>query len=896
MSNRDDELREELRSHLQMAVADRIARGQSSPDAETAARRELGNASQIQEATRDVWGRRWLERVAQDVRYALRVFKHNPGFAAVAIISLALGIGANTALFELVDALRLQTLPVVDPARLVEVRLADADGARGNFNSWHISVTNPIWEAIRERQEALSGVFAWGATGFDLSNSAGTRAASETAPHSADGLWVSGGFFDVLGIRPAAGRLLTPDDDKPGCEPRAVLSYAFWQRAYAASPAAVGQTIALSGHPVVIVGVAARGFSGLEVGRSFDVALPICSEPQLDDYDKGRLASGTDWWLSVFGRLKPGWSVERATAHFAAISPELFRATLSPDYPQVSVPKYLAFRLLAEPASTGISQLREQYEAPLWILLATTGLVLLIACANLANLLLARATARQREIAIRLGVGASRGRIVRQLMTESLVLATLGGVAGAFVAGWVGRACVSLLDAGGSVTELSLRLDWRVLAFTVGLSILTCLLFGLVPAFSATRRASGIAMHMTTRASTPGRESAALRRALVIAQIALSIVLLFGSLLFTRSLRNVLAIDPGFRPSGLVSAEIAFTRLQLPPADNAMYRKSLLERVSGVPGVERAGFVNVVPMSGFQTSNTVWAEANPSRRFMSLLNTVGPGYLATAGIPLVAGRDFNVGDTSTSSSVAIVNEAFVAALGRGPQVVGLRFTRESTPRTRERTFEIVGVMRNSKYVDLKEKDKPVVFLADAQMGQPPYVRIVIRSAVPPPALTPAITRTLRQVDPRLVVDYQVLSEEIDDSLVRDRMLATLSGWFGILAGVLTLAGLYGLMAYTVARRTNEIGIRMALGARHRSIVRLVLGEVGMLVSVGAVTGALLADAAGRSAASLVFGVKPSDPVTLAAAIALLAAIALVASYLPARRAIRVAPVTALRAE
>ena len=896
MSSRDDELREELRTHLQMAAADRVARGESPRDAETAARRELGNLSQIQEATRDTWGRRWIERAAQDVRYALRVFKHNPGFAAVAIVSLGLGIGANTALFEVVDALRLQTLPVADPSRLVEVRLADTDGARGNFNSWHVAVTNPIWEAIRDRQQALSGAFAWGATGFDLSNSVGARAANETAPHSADGLWVSGGFFDVLGIRPAAGRLLAPADDQPGCEPRAVLSYAFWQRAYAGSPSAVGQTIALSGHPVVIVGVTARGFSGLEVGRSFDVALPVCSEPQLDDYDKGRLASGTDWWLSVFGRLKPGWSVERATAHFAAISPELFRATLSSDYPKVSAPKYLAFRLLAEPASTGISQLREQYEAPLWILLATTGLILLIACANLANLLLARATARQREIAIRLGVGASRGRIVRQLLTESLVLAALGGIAGAFVAGWVGRACVSLLDIGSSVTELSLRLDWRGLAFTVGLSILTCVLFGLVPALSATRRASGIAMHITTRASTSGRESAALRRALVVAQIALSIVLLFGSLLFTRSLRNVLAIDPGFRPSGVISAEIGFTRLQLPPANNERYRKTLVERVRAVPGVERAALVNVVPMSGLSSSNTVWAAANPSRRFTSRLNTVGTGYLATLAIPLVAGREFNDSDTRASPLVAIVNEAFVASLGRGTQVVGTRFTREPTPRYGAQTYEIVGVMRNSKYLDLRETDKPVAFVADAQMGQPPYVRIAIRSGVPLATLTASITRTLAEVDPRLVVDYEILSEQIDGTLVRDRMLATLSGWFGILAGVLTLAGLYGLMAYTVARRTNEIGIRMALGARHRSIVRLVLGEVGMLVSVGALAGALLANAAGRSAASLLFGVQPSDPVTLAAAIALLAAIALVASYLPARRAIRVAPVIALRAE
>jgi predicted permease len=619
----------------------------------------------------------------------------------------------------------------------------------------------------------------------------------------------------------------------------------------------VGRTISLSSHAADIVGVAARGFDGLEVGRTFDVAVPICAEPILSDYDKGRLASGTDWWLSVFGRLKPGWSVERASAHFATMSPELFRTTLPPEYPTVSIPKYLAFRLRAEPAGSGISQLREQYEAPLWILLATAGLVLLIACANLANLLLARATSRQREIAIRLGLGASRGRVVRQLLTESLVLAITGGVAGVVVARWLGASCVRLLDTGSSATQLPLALDWRVLAFTSGLSILTCLLFGLEPALSATRRRTDSAMHVTTRTATSGQESAAILRVLVVAQVALSVVLLFGSLLFARSLRHVLAIDPGFRPSGVVSVEIGFSRLNLPPIGRAMFKRTLLERVIAVPGVERAATVSVVPLSGYSSSNAVWSTADTSRRFSAKLNMVGQGYCATMGIPLVMGRDFSEADTPQSPLVAIVNEAFVSALGRGSRVMGTHFTREATPREPEKTFEIVGVMRNSKYVDLREDDRPVAFFADAQMPQQPYVRFVVHSMMPPEALTPAITRVLSDVDPRMVPDYQVLTERIDELFVRDRMLATLSGWFGALAGVLTLVGLYGVLAYTVARRTNEIGIRMALGAGRGPIVRLVLGEVGALVAIGAVSGAALAYAAGRSAASLVFGdVRP----------------------------------------
>jgi len=873
-----------------MATADRVESGATPADAAAAARREFGNLSQVQEATHDAWGHRWLERAVQDVRYALRIFRRNPGFAAVAIVSLTLGIGANTALFEVVDALRLQTLPVADPSSLVEVRLTSMDGMRGNMESWHASVTYPIWEAIRDRQQALSAIFAWGSDQFDLTHGGETR--------TADGLWVSGDFFTVLGVRPAAGRLLSVSDDRPGCPARVVMSYAFRQRAYGGSPAVVGRTLSIAAHPVEIVGVTPRGFNGLEIGRTFDLAMPVCAAPLFSEDGKGRLASGTDWWLTVFGRLKPGWSVDRATAHFAALSPDLFRTTLPPNYPKMSVAKYLAFRLKAQPAAFGISQLREEYEAPLWILLATAGLVLLIACANLANLLLARATTRRREIAIRLGLGASRGRVVRQLLTESLVLAGLGGIAGTIVARWIGSAFVRLLDTRSSVSALNLGFDWRVLAFTAGLSLITCLLFGLVPALNATRRRTDAAVHVTTRTATSGRESAGLRRTLVVAQVALSVVLLFGSLLFARSLRNLLSINPGFQPKGVVAAEITFSSLGLPERDRLTFRRSLLERVRAVPGVERAGVASVIPVSGYSTSNSVWPGADPSHRFTSLLNSVGAGFCATMGIPLVAGRDVSEADTPDAPPIAIVNEAFVAALGHGgPQhIVGTTFMRESTPRLGEKTFQIVGVMRNSKYIDIRDEDRPVAFVADAQMPPPAYVRIAIRSAIAPSALTPAITRMLADLDPRIGVDYWLLTTRIDETLVRDRMLATLSGWFGALAGLLTLAGLYGLIAYTVVRRTNEIGIRMALGAGRAAVVRLILGEMGLLVGVGAAAGAALAYAAGRSAAALLFRVAPSDPLTLTGAIAVLSAIALLAGYLPARRATRIEPVIALRAE
>jgi putative ABC transport system permease protein len=889
MKDRDAELREEIEAHLKMAAADRAARGQDPREAAAEARRELGNISQIQEATRDVWGRRWLEHAAQDVRYALRLFRRNPGFALVAILSLTLGIGANTALFQVVNAVRLQSLPVADPSSLAEVRLTDMDGARGSFATWHPAVTYPIWQAVAARQQAFSGLFAWGGDTFSLSNGGEIR--------TARGLWVTGDLFPVLGLRPAAGRLLTPDDDRPGCAPRAVLGHAFWQREYGGNRAVVGQPITLGSHPTEIVGVAPASFLGLEVGKTFDVAVIACADPVFSDDGKGRLASGTNWWLSVFGRLKPGWTVDRATAHLAAISPELFTTTLPAGYPAVSVPKYLAFRLAAHDAGSGLSQLRERYTSPLWMLLGTAALVLLIACANLANLLLARGTARQREIAVRLGMGASRGRVVRQLLTESLLLAAIGGLCASLLAGVLSQSFVALLDPGGTSTALALGIDWRVLGFTTGLSLITCVLFGLAPAMNATRISASSVLRATARGATAGREVVGLRRGLVIAQVALSVVLLFGSLLFAHSLRNLVTMDPGFHADGLVTASVVFRRLGLPEERRGPFRRDLLERVRALPGVEAAATTRIIPVSGNSAGNTVWPDGEPARQVDASFNWVGSGYFATLGTPMAAGRDFGAADTPQSVPVAIVNETFASAIARqGAPIVGTRFTKEATPSGPAQTFEIVGVVQNAIYADLKEGAVPVAFLSDGQDGDWAYAHLMIRSSLPPDSITASVTRLLAGVDPRIGVSYGVLSADIGDTVVRERLLATLSGAFGILAAILTLVGLYGLIAYTVTRRTNEIGVRMALGAGRAAIARLILRETGLLLAIGAVLGALLALAGGRAAATLLFGVRPYDPPALLLALAALAGIAFLASYVPARRATRIEPVSALRAE
>ncbi len=888
MRDKDRDLRDEIQSHLDMATADRVERGATPSDAAASARRQLGNLSQIQEATRDVWGGRWIGQAAQDIRYALRIFRRSPGFALVAILSLTFGIGANTALFEVVNAVRLRTLPVTNPENLVEVRLTSMDSVRGNRNTWFNSVSYPIWREIQARQTALSGLFAWSPASFNLAQGGEAR--------RADGLFVSGEFFPTLGLQPAAGRLLSSEDDRPGCAPRAVLSDGFWRRTYGADPSIVGRTIDLDSHAIEIVGVVAPGFHGLEVGRAFDVALPLCTDPIFDDDDgTGRLESGATWWLSVFGRLKPGWSAERAAAHFSAISPGLFKASLPSNYPPVSVQSYLDLKLTAEPGGSGLSQLRERYATPLWLLLGISGVVLIIACANLANLLLARASAREREIAIRLGLGASRGRVMRQLLTESLVLVVIGTACALVLAGTLGQWLISALETSDSRIILPLGIDWTVFGFACGLALTTCVLFGLAPAIRGTGVAAGTIMH-GARGMTAGRESLAIRRTLVVVQIALSVALLFASFLFARTLRNVLSVDPGFHADGVLVAELNLTTLRLPADRLAVVRHDVMDRIRALPGVQSAATVSVVPLSGSSGSNEVWPEGDRSRNFESLINSAGSGYFSTLQVPLVAGRDFDERDIPQSMPVAIVNETFAAKLGGNAAAIGQRFTRERTPRNPEKTYEIVGVVKDSSYSSLTEDPHPVACYADNQGTIGSYARLLVRSTLPATAVTSAITAALANADRRIEVSYAVFPTMIRDTVVQQTLLAWLSGGFGALAAILTMVGLYGLVAYTVSRRTGEIGIRIALGATAADVVNLLLREMGVLLVIGAACGVVLALAGGPTAAALLYRVEPYDLPMLAAAVTLLGTIALAASFVPARRATRIEPVAALRTE
>lgn len=830
--------------------------------------------------------KRWEDEMFQDLRFGLRLLLKHKTFTTVAILSLALGIGANTAIFQLLDAVRLRTLPVRAPQELAEVHLADMKGARGGvFRS--AAVTNPIWEQIRERQQAFSGVFAWGTDDVNLAQGGEVRTGRM--------LYVSGDFFTTLGVQPARGRLFTTVDDQRGCgAPGVILSDAFWQREYGGNVNVIGRQLTLGDHSFEIIGVTPPSFYGMEVGRSFDLSLPLCAVSRVRGND--RYLSGIIWWLTINGRLNPGWSAEQANAHIQLISPELFKAALPANYPPNSVKDYLNSKLIAGPAGSGVSQLREKYERPLWLMLAIGGLVLLIACANLANLLLARASARQREIATRQALGASRGRLVRQLLVESLLLATVGAALGAALAQPLTRFLIAFLSTSADPVVLSLVPDWRVLGFAIGLALLTCLLFGLVPALRATRMEPAAVMKAGGRGMTAGRERFSLRRALVVVQVALSLVLVAGALLFARSLGNLLMVDTGFRQEGVLTAIVTFQRLNLPPDRNPAFKDELLDRLRATPGIESAA-MGMIPFRD-SGSNAVWMDGTDARQGKEVNRSrVGPDYFKTMQIPLLAGRDFDARDKPGGPKAAIVNQAFARQLLNGADPVGRRFWVEATPGDSETLYEIVGLVRDTKYEDLREELSPIVYDAATQAtGSGPGANILIRSRLGQTETIAAVTRALTEINPAITVSFQWFKPMIEATILRERLMATLSGFFGMLALLLACIGLYGILCYGVATRTKEIGIRMALGAERRSVFWLILREAFVLVIVGVLVGLPLIFGVTRLTSSLLFGLSPTDPVSVALAALAMLVVAIVAGYLPSRRATRVDPIVTLRAE
>ena len=832
--------------------------------------------------------KRWEDEMFQDLRFGVRMLLKNKSFTTVAVLSLALGIGANTAIFQLLDAVRLRTLPVSAPEELIEVRMANMKGARGGFFRTDPTVTNQIWEQIRDRQQAFSSVFAWGTDTPNLAAGGEVRLARM--------LYLSGDAFNTLRVQPVLGRGVTVSDDQRGCAaPGLIISHAFWQSEFGGDANVVGRKLMLADQPFEIIGVTPASFFGMEVGKSFDLALPLCAVTLVRGNNR-MLEAGTNWWLKVTGRLKPGWSMSQATAHLQTISPELFEAALPAKYPAASVKDYLDSKLTAVPAGSGVSQLREEYEQPLWLLLAIAGLVLLIACANLANLLLARASAREREFALRQALGASRARLIRQLIVESLLLAALGAALGAGLAQTLSRLLVAFLSSSNNPVFLDLAFDWRVLGFASGLAVLTCLLFGLAPAIRVTQKEPGAVMKSGGRGMTAGRQRFSLQRGLVVVQVALSLVLVAGAVLFSRSLDKLLNVDTGFRSEGVLTALVRFDRLNLAPDRNVVFRDELTERIRAIPGVEAAS-VGMTPFRDWGGGKG-WMDGQDSKQPKNVsLSRAGSDYFKTLQIPLLAGRDFNSGDRPNTPNVVIVNEAFARRFLDGANPVGHLFWVAATPGDPDTVYEIVGLVGNTKYEDLREEFQPIAYYAAAQDQEAgPGAPLLIRSRVPLREMLAAVKQVLHETNPALTVSFQEFKPMIEATIMRERLMATLSGFFGLLALLLACVGLYGILSYGVASRTNEIGIRMALGARRQDVFWLILREAFLLVIAGLAVGLPVIFVVTRLAASLLFGLSPTDPISLTFAGLLMVAVAMIAGYVPSRRATRVDPLVALRYE
>jgi predicted permease len=827
----------------------------------------------------------WLYVALQDVRFAVRAMRKSPAFALVAVLTLAFGIGANTAIFQLVDAVRLRMLPVADPASLATVQVQG--GLKGfGISSNDESLTYALWEQIRDHQEGFSGIFAWAGGQVGVGQGEQQRLAQ--------GLWTTGEMFSTLGIVPYRGRFFTPEQTKPDCgTPGVVISYSFWRSEFAGRDSAIGSKIVVVNSPVEIIGVAPPQFFGLEIGKRFEVALPLCSRPALYTGDI-TLTRHDYFWLNVTGRLRPGWSVETASSQLQSISPGIFAATAPEGYNGTGAATYRKFTLVAVAAGRGVSPLRQRYDTSLWLLLSITGLVLLIACANLANLMLVRASAREKEMAVRLALGATRGRILQLLLVESLLLAVVGSILGTCLAPIFSSTVVKFLTTERDPLQLEMGLDWRVLLFAMAMAGATCVMFGLAPAFRSSRTDPAPVLKIGGRGVAGGRQRFSFQRTLVVSQIAFSLVLLAGALLFVRSFWNLMTIDPGFSERDILLVQANFRWLNLPPERYETFKRELLTQIRALPLVDAAATSTHIPLN-----NSSWSLGVRARRAEgeSKFTWVSPGYFQTMKIPLLAGRDFDERDTGQSPHTAIVNETFVRTFLGGANPLGKTFRTNAEPNFPETQYEVVGVVKDTKYADLRDAVPPISFAPAPQFPEKWYwTAIFVRSSAPATEVIPAIRARFVDLYPAMKVDYHLFQTGIQEGLVRERMMALLSGFFGGLAALLAMLGLYGVISYIIAMRRNEIGIRMALGATREDVIGIVLRQTLGLLALGVGIGLALATAVTRGAQALLFGLGPNDPPSLIGAACFLAAVALLASVLPAYRAARIDPMHALRYE
>jgi putative ABC transport system permease protein len=866
---RDPRVRDEIGFHRDRLIEDYMAAGMNRPEAERRTFLEFGNAAQIEEGVRDVRGR-WLEDLGRDIRYALRTVGRNRGFAAVAVLSLALGIGTNAAIFSLINAVMLRALPVKEPERLLHITRLMPDGRPG-------VLSYRLFEYFRDNMTSIAGA---------LAQSGGDQAISIDGDEEfVTAELVSGAYYSVLGIEPAAGRLLEPSDDVLSPSSLAVvISDGYWRRRFDRSPSAIGKVVTIRDRLFTIAGVTPPSFQSARAGHMPDIALPLV--PMMSEEVRTEI---TNNWLSVLGRLKPGATVEQANAEVQV----LWSSFLEPQVAQAREKDragILQQRATAFLSSDGINPFRYDYAKSLLILMGIVGLVLMLACVNLSGLLFARAEARQREVSIRLAIGAGRGRLVRQLLTESLVLAAIGGTLGLALAGWASERLVALFVNGRSVTVSTVP-DWRVFAFTALIALLACIVAGLAPALHAVRFNVNPALK-----EARVRGNRWLGKILVIAQLAISMILVVGATLFLRTLVNLYSVERGFDSNGVIVLNVRSSR-PYEAARGFAVQRAILERLKTVPGIRSASAANVLPIGGGLWTRGVQIEGYTFRADESDsvgFNVIAPDYFATLGTPLVLGREFDDRDTGTSPKVAIVNESFAHYFFGNAQALGRRVT------SLDVTYEIVGVVRDAKYQNLRQPTMKTMYISWLQRNgdQPTRYSYLARVDMDDPMrLTPSLERLVREVDPSLHVrtinPYDAL---VARSLATERIMATLGGLFGVLALIVAAIGLFGLLAFQVSRRTNEFGVRMALGATRRAMIGLVLRDVAGLVVAGVLIGTGVALTLSGLARSILFGLTPSDPAVFITASSILGLTALVAGWLPARRASRVDPLIALRHE
>ena len=845
----------------------------------------------------------WVEARWRDLKYALRTLRRNPGFTAIAVATLALGIGANTAIFTLLDQVLLRLLPVKEPQQLV---LLTMKGKYYGSNWGGNAISYPMYRDFKDHNEVFSGMFCR----FPLQVSITFGGQSELA----DAELVSGTYFDVLGVGAAAGTLFTPEVDRvANGAPVAVLSYDYWKTRFAMDKQIVGKTLTVNAHVLTVIGVAQAGFDGVELGHTSRIFIPVMMEPQMMPLNDDMLTNRRNRWVNAFGRLKPGVTREEAKASLqpfmhSMLEMEVKEAAFS-HASAYAREGFLKCWIDVLPGSQGRSYARQDLGTPLWLLMASTGMVLLIACANIANLLLAKATGRQKEIAVRLAIGAGRGQIVGQLLVETLLLAGMGGLIGLVIAYWADNALMAIYLPDTSHMKLATLPDMRILLFTFGVAVVTGLIFGLVPALQTTKPNIGRTLKDEAGAVVGGGHTL-LRKSLVVTQVALSLLLLIGAGLFLRSLTNLRNLGPGFSAERLVGFEID-PSLGGYSSDRAKtFYQELTSNLSALPGVQSVGLATMRILEGneWDSGMTVegYAAPKPGEHAQPFMNSISPNYFATMGIPILEGRDFRVTDNqsvlqnankeSLTPLVAIINEKFAQKYFPGRSPVGMHIGFGTDPGTKT-PMEVIGVVKDVKYTNLRDEIQEqafVPYLASRYVGG---MTVYLRTAADPKQVMNDARRVVHDMDANLPV-YAMRTEEtqIDNSLTTERMIASLCSIFGFLATLLAMIGLYGVMAYVVAQRTREIGIRMALGAVQSNVVWMVMREVLMLVAIGVVVGVPASIGLAKLAQSQLFGLSGHDPLTVVLAAIFLAIVACAAGYVPAWRASKLDPITALRYE